>query len=64
MAMTVAPRPSVASELPRRAKERELDAALDAYYGTRTSAELDEERRMVRAFHRSQRRRNLDEQRK
>jgi metal-responsive CopG/Arc/MetJ family transcriptional regulator len=45
-----------------RARERELDAALDAYYGTRTAAERSDDRRMVRAFNRSQRRRNLDDE--
>ena len=43
-----------------RAKEREIEAALDVYYGSATAAERAEERGMVRAFNRSQRRRDLD----
>jgi metal-responsive CopG/Arc/MetJ family transcriptional regulator len=41
-------------------REREVEASLDAYYGTRPEIERSEERRMVMAFNRSQRRRDLD----
>lgn len=42
------------------ARRREIEQSLDAYYGRLTGAERAEERRLVRAFNRSQRRRDLD----
>jgi len=45
-----------------RMQAEEVDAQLDAYYGTRTSGEKAEEARMVRAIRRSQRRIKVDEE--
>jgi metal-responsive CopG/Arc/MetJ family transcriptional regulator len=46
--------------LVRQAREATIDRELDLYYAARTSRERAEERAMVRAFQRSQRRRDLD----
>ena len=46
--------------LVQRAKEHALEASLDAYYRGTSAAQGREERAMVRAFNRSQRRRDLD----
>lgn len=46
--------------LVRKATSEEVDASLDAYYGSRTPAERAEEAAMVRAFRRSRRGQNLD----
>lgn len=46
----------------RRARDEALDASLDAYYRGTGSAEQREQRAMVRAFNRSQRRRDLDDE--
>jgi hypothetical protein len=43
-----------------RARKAELEAELDAYYGTMFKDEREEARAMVAAFNRSQRRRDLD----
>jgi metal-responsive CopG/Arc/MetJ family transcriptional regulator len=45
-----------------RERERGIESSLDAYYGTRGEAERAEERRLVRAFNRSQRRHDLDDE--
>ena len=41
-------------------RAREIDAELDAYYGSQTPSERAEERAMVKAFQRSRRRLDLD----
>jgi hypothetical protein len=46
----------------RRARNLQIDASLDAYYGTLTPSERSEERRMVRALNKSQRKRDLDDE--
>ena len=46
-----------------RADGEDIDASLDAYYGSRSSAERSEEAAMVRAFRRSRRRLDLDRDR-
>jgi hypothetical protein len=43
-----------------RTRSEDVDASLDAYYGSRTRDEISEERAMVRAFRRSRRRLDLD----
>ena len=45
-----------------RAREADIEASLDAYYAGRTAPERAEEKAMVRAFNRSQRRHDLDEE--
>jgi metal-responsive CopG/Arc/MetJ family transcriptional regulator len=50
--------------LVRRARDSEIDASLDAYYGKMTAADRAEEERMVRAFNRSQRKHDLDDERR
>jgi metal-responsive CopG/Arc/MetJ family transcriptional regulator len=45
-----------------RARQREIEASLEAYYGKQPAAEQQEERAMVRAFNRSQRRHDLDDE--
>jgi hypothetical protein len=45
-----------------RARDRDIDASLDAYYGGRPAQERAEERGLVRAMNRSQRRRDLDDE--
>ena len=47
----------------RKAEAEEVDASLDAYYGSRSPKERTEETAMVRAFQRSRRRLDLDCQR-
>jgi metal-responsive CopG/Arc/MetJ family transcriptional regulator len=44
----------------RRQHDAEIDASLDAYYGTMPAAERGEEAAMVRAFRRSRRKLRLD----
>jgi metal-responsive CopG/Arc/MetJ family transcriptional regulator len=41
--------------LVQQARDLEINASLDAYYGAMTAGERAEEERMVRAFNRSQR---------
>jgi metal-responsive CopG/Arc/MetJ family transcriptional regulator len=48
--------------LVRRARDSEIDASLDAYYGRMTAADRAEEERMVRAFNRSQRKHDPDDE--
>lgn len=48
--------------LVRRARDSEIDASLDAYYGKMTAADRAEEERMVRAFNRSQRKHDMDDE--
>jgi metal-responsive CopG/Arc/MetJ family transcriptional regulator len=45
-----------------QALEREIEASLDAYYGALTPSERGEQARMVKAFNRSQRRRDVDDE--
>jgi len=49
--------------LVQKANSEEIDASLDAYYGTRSPAERSEESAMVGAFRRSRRRLDLDRDR-
>ena len=44
----------------QKAEAEDIDASLDAYYGSRSIAERTEEAAMVRAFRRSRRRLDLD----
>jgi metal-responsive CopG/Arc/MetJ family transcriptional regulator len=44
----------------QKAESEDIDASLDAYYGSRSTAERTEEARMVRAFRRSRRRLDFD----
>lgn len=48
--------------LVKRARDLEIDASLDTYYGAMSKGELAEEKQMVRAFNRSQRRRDFDDE--
>lgn len=47
-----------------RVRSEDVDASLDADYGSRTRDETNEERAMVRAFRRSRRRLDLDRERR
>jgi metal-responsive CopG/Arc/MetJ family transcriptional regulator len=49
--------------LVQKAESEDIDASLDAYYGSRSAAERTEEAAMVRAFRRSRRRLDLDRDR-
>jgi len=49
--------------LVRQASAVDIDASLDDYYGSRSTAEQAEEAAMVRAFRRSRRRLDLDRDR-
>jgi metal-responsive CopG/Arc/MetJ family transcriptional regulator len=44
----------------QKAESEDIDASLDAYYGSRSTAERTEEAAMVRAFRRSRRRLDFD----
>jgi metal-responsive CopG/Arc/MetJ family transcriptional regulator len=46
--------------LVQKAESEDIDASLDAYYGSRSTAERTEEAAMVRAFRRSRRRLDFD----
>ena len=46
----------------QQARSEDMEASLDAYYGSRTREDLNEERAMVRAFRRSRRSLDLDEE--
>src|SRR5262249_29684347 len=48
------------TELVTAERSRAVDADLDAYYGSLSKAEQDEERAMVRAFRRSRRKLDVD----
>ena len=46
----------------RDERDRQIEESLDAYYAKRSAGEIAEEDTMVRAFQRSQRRLDLDEE--
>jgi hypothetical protein len=49
--------------LVRKADSEDIDASLDAYYGSRSAGDRSEESAMVRAFRRSRRGLDLDRDR-